>query len=249
MFGHSPCILPRVPRPSRVPARYAGRVIRALCFDLDGTLGGYAGDFNAFLSLLRSELMLQACDMNRFAKLMREELARDGELRLERVLERVLTRLEQRAPADLGALAAAALGAYAEEVRPAPGAGRMLERLAAREVPMAVVSNGPVDMQRAALRALGFEGYFRVVLVSGDPDVACRKPAPRIFALACSGLRTAPSETLMVGDTLEADIRGALDYGLQAVFVGPDAEAARLGVPAVGGVEPLDALLRERYGL
>jgi len=224
-------------------------VIRALCFDLDGTLGGYAGDFNAFLSLLRSELMLQACDMNDFARIMREELARDGELRLETVLRRALLRLDQRAPVDLAALADAALDAYADEVRPAAGAARMLERLGVRGVPMAVVSNGPVDMQRSALRALGFERHFRAVLISGDPDVACRKPAPRIFSLACAGLLTPPGETLMVGDTPEADIRGALDYGLEAVFVGPDAEGARLGVPAVGGVEPLDALLRERYGL
>lgn len=224
-------------------------MIRAVCFDLDGTLGGYAGDFQAFLALLRSELLLQACDMNDFARIMREELARDGPLRLETVLRRTLARLEQRAPVDLAELAEAALGAYAEEVRPAAGAERMLQRLERRGVPLAIVSNGPVDMQRAALRALGFERFFRTVVISGDPAVGCRKPAPRIFALACSGLQVPPDEVLMVGDSLEADIRGALDHGMQAVLVGPDALGARLDVPAVGGVEPLDALLRERYGL
>lgn len=222
---------------------------RAVCFDLDGTLGGYAGDFSGFLALLRAELLLYACDMNRFAGVVREELARDGALTLERVLARVLERLEQRPTADLPALAQAALGAYADEVRVAPGARGMLDRLRAAGVPMAVVSNGPVDMQRAALRAMGFEGYFRAVLISGDPDVAVRKPAPRIFALACTALELPPHEVVMAGDNLEADIRGALDYGMQAVFVGADADAARLGVAAVGGVEPLDALLRERYGL
>jgi len=223
--------------------------VRAVCFDLDGTLGGYAGDFNAFLALLRAELMLYACDMNSFAGLVREELARDGALTLERVLERVLGRLDQRPTAELPGLVDAALGAYAEEVRAAPGASAMLQRLERAGVPLALVSNGPVDMQRTALRALGFERYFRAVLISGDPDVAARKPAARIFSLACVALEASPQEVLMAGDNLEADIRGALDYGLEAVFVGADAEAARLGVPAVGGLEPLDALLRERYGL
>src|SRR5690606_36341265 len=103
----------------------------------------------------------------------------------------------------------------------------LLERLWARGVPLALVSNGPVDMQRAALRALGFEKYFRAVLVSGDRDVAARKPAPRIFSLACVGLETVPEETLMVGDDLEADVRGAVDYGLQAVWLTRDPTAAR----------------------
>lgn len=197
-------------------------MIRGVCFDLDGTLGGYAGDFTAFLGLLRAELMLQACDMNRFASVATAELRRDGPLTLASALHRTLERLEMRIPADLEGLAEASVRSYAEDVRPAPGAEALLERLWASRVPMALVSNGPVDMQRAALRALGFEKYFRSVLVSGDQDVAARKPAPRIFSLACVGLETLPAETLMVGDDLEADVVGALDYGLLAVWLTSD---------------------------
>src|SRR5690625_662250 len=48
---------------SGAPAlRYASSMLNAICFDLDGTLGHYAGDFQALASLLRSELMLQQCD-------------------------------------------------------------------------------------------------------------------------------------------------------------------------------------------
>ena len=246
-------------------------MIRGVCFDLDGTLGGYAGDFSAFLGLLRAELMLQACDMNRFASVVTAELRRDGPLTLELALRRTLDRLELRSPADLGALAEAATASYAEDVRSAPGAGELLERLWARGVPLALVSNGPVDMQRAALRALGFEKYFRAVLVSGDRDVAARKPAPRIFSLACVGLETMPEETLMVGDDLEADVRGAVDYGLQAVWLTRDpAEAGSIpvtrdaseagSVPVTRGaseagsvrrtrdLEELGAMLDERLG-
>ncbi len=224
-------------------------MVRAICFDLDGTLGGYAGDFHGFLALLRHELMLQACDMNRFAEYMREELGRDGALTLATVLTRVLSRLDQRPGTDLENLAEAAIGAYVEEVRPADGAERMLARLHAARVPMALVSNGAIDMQRAALKKLGFARYFRCVLISGDRDVAVRKPGPRIFALACTGLEAAPHEIVMVGDSVQADIRGALDHGMAAVFVGSDAEVQGLAVPAVGGIDPLDLLLQERFGL
>src|SRR5690606_9408753 len=188
-----------------------------LCFDLDGTLGRYAGDFRAFAGLLRGQLMLQACDMNRFYDLLSVELRRDGPVTLERGLAAVLERLDQRVPADLPALAAEAVEAYAEDVRPLPGARELLERLDAAGVPMALLTNGPEDMQRAAL--------------------------------ACTGLQSLPERTVMIGDSPEADVRGALDYGLQAVLVGDAGRAGALGVPAVAGMAELDALLRTRYGV
>lgn len=223
--------------------------VKGVCFDLDGTLGGYVGDFGGLLALARTELMLQACDMNRFAGMMREELRADGPLDLAGVLTAVLGRLEQRPPPDLGAVVASLLATYAAEVRPAPGAAELLERLDGAGVKLALVSNGPVDMQRAALAKLGFERRFRSVLISGDRDVAARKPARRIFGLACTGLETVPEETLMIGNDADADVAGALAYGMQAVLIGSEQAGRDLGVPAVGGLLPLDTLLKARYGL
>jgi len=220
-----------------------------VCFDLDGTLGGYAGDFGGLLAVLRSELMLEQCAMNTFGAIVQEELRRDGHLTLRIVIERTLERLEQRAPADLEELAAQIAERYAAEVRPAQGAAGLLQRLYAGGVKLALLSNGPADMQFAALRALGFEKHFRVVLMSGDRDVAARKPARRIFSLACTGLETAPERTLMIGNDPHADVGGALAYGMHALLVGSDRDAREHGVTAVGGLVPLDTLLRTRYAL
>lgn len=224
-------------------------MIDGVCFDLDGTIGGYAGDFGGLLALARTELMLEQCAMNSFAAIVREELRRDGPLTIKNVLERTLERLEQRAQVDLDMLAEEITNAYAEEVRQAPGAAALLARLDTNGVKLALLSNGPVDMQRAALERLGFEKHFRVVLISGDRDVAARKPASRIFSLACAGLETVPERTLMIGNDVVADIEGAMSYGLKAILVGADREVEELGVPAVGGMEPLDTLLSARYGL
>ena len=220
-----------------------------MCFDLDGTLGGYAGDFGGLLALLRSELMLQQCSMNKFGAIVQEELRRDGHLTLRLVVERTLDRLEQRVPGDVEKLAQEIAQHYAAEVRPAPGAAALLARLDRSGVKLALLSNGPADMQTAALHALGFENYFRVILMSGDRDVAARKPAQRIFSLACTGLETLPERTLMIGNDPHADVAGALAYGMQALLLGSDRDAAELGVTAVGGLEPLDTLLRTRYRL
>lgn len=203
--------------------------MNAVCLDLDDTLGRYASDFAAFLAYVRNELALHQCDMNAFAKLMSDELRSDGPLTFETVLLRVLERLQQRPPADLPALASAAVRAYAADFRPLPGAGDMVASLDAAGVKLALLTNGPNDMQRAALRALGFERHFRAVLVSGDPDVAVRKPAPRMFALACTALEVTPEEAVMIGDDLDTDVGGALDYGLRAVHVGPLAGPLPIG--------------------
>ena len=193
--------------------------------------------------------MLEQCAMNKFGAIVQDELRRDGHLTIRLVIERTLERLEQRAPADIDELAAEIVAHYAAEVRPAQGAAALLQRLDAAGVRLALLSNGPADMQLAALRALGFEKHFRVVLVSGDRDVAARKPSPRIFSLACTGLESEPHRTLMIGNDPHADVGGALAYGMQALLVGSDRDARELGVTAVGGLVPLDTLLRTRYGL
>lgn len=222
---------------------------KAVCFDLDGTLARYTGDFQALAALLRSELMLHMCDMNSFYSTLSTELTRDGALTLEDSLRRVLDRLEQRAPADLDRVAADAARAYGEDVRLLPGAKELLERLDAAGVKMALLTNGPEDMQKAAINVLGVARHFRAILVSGDRDVAARKPAPRIFSLVCTGLQMVPEQIVMVGDNVEADIGGALDYGLQAVLMdhggtgAPDRAPA--GVPVVTSLAELSGLLDE----
>ncbi len=230
--------------------RYSAAMVKAVCFDLDGTLARYTGDFQGLMALLRSELMLQMCDMNSFGAALQAELAHEGALRLEDALARVLERFEQRPPPDLARIAEGAARAYAEEIRTYPGAQALLERLDRAGVKLALLSNGPDDMQKAALNATGLARYFRVVLVSGDRDVAARKPAPRIFSLACAGLQTVPEETLMVGDNAVADVGGALEYGLQAVLIAhPDhAEpvTAPAGVPLVRSLGELDDMLQAR---
>lgn len=61
------------------------------------------------------------------------------------------------------------------------------------------------------------EPFFDFVLTSA----ACsyRKPHPRIFELAMAHWNILPREIAMVGDSLEADIRGAQRLGIYAVWI------------------------------
>lgn len=196
--------------------------IRAVCFDLDGTLAHFTGDYALFVEGFRAELNLELCDMNAFASRLAAEERREGPGTLRRSLETVLRGLEQRLPDDLDDLTARAIADYCANVALLPGAKEVLAWCRAHDLPLALVTNAHADGQWAVVRALGLEGYFRRILISGDEGVAVRKPNPRIFALACDALGTLPEETVMVGDNLEADIRGALACGMQAVYLGAE---------------------------
>ncbi len=193
-------------------------MIQALCFDFDGTLAHFQGDFLQLLDAFRTELMLGQCDMNAFSEVLSSELRAAGQVSLLSATTRTLQKLEQRIPLDLTEIVGGTLNDYSAQVILLPGAQEVLELVS--HLPLALVSNGPSDMQRAALEKVGIEPYFKTVVVSGDEDVAVRKPNPRIFELACERLDVPPEEVLMIGDNLEADVQGALAAGLQAVRLG-----------------------------
>jgi len=72
------------------------------------------------------------------------------------------------------------------------------------------------DVQQLVSR-FDISQFFDFIVTSA----ACsyRKPHPRIFELALSNWYFLPSEAVMVGDNLDADIRGAKSAGLYAVWI------------------------------
>lgn len=92
---------------------------------------------------------------------------------------------------------------------------------------MGLISNAGDDQDvQQLVRRFEISPYFDFILTSA----ACsyRKPHPRIFELAIANWYFLPSETVMVGDNLDADIRGAKSAGLYAVWIsrraGPSSE-------------------------
>src|SRR5512147_2357415 len=93
-----------------------------------------------------------------------------------------------------------------------------LQKLEADGYRMGLISNaGDDDDVQQLARRFGIARYFDFILTSA----ACsyRKPHPRIFELALSNWYFLPSEAVMVGDNLDADIRGAQSAGLYAIWL------------------------------
>jgi HAD superfamily hydrolase (TIGR01549 family) len=93
-----------------------------------------------------------------------------------------------------------------------------LQKLETDGYRMGLISNAgdDQDVQQLA-RRFGIDRYFDFILTSA----ACsyRKPHRRIFELALSNWYFLPSEAVMVGDNLDADVRGAQSVGLFAIWL------------------------------
>ncbi len=99
---------------------------------------------------------------------------------------------------------------------PFPETTTVLEDLRGK-VRLVLATNGAPDLQRLKLETSGLASYFDEVLVSGD--IGYGKPHPRYFEHALRLADAGPDEALMVGDSLERDIRGAQDVGIRGVWV------------------------------
>jgi len=86
-----------------------------------------------------------------------------------------------------------------------------LEFLSSR-FPLVAVSNGNADIQR-----IGINAYFQASISAQQLGVG--KPDPRIFHAAAGAAEVEPSQVLHVGDDATLDVLGALDCGMQTVWI------------------------------
>ena len=107
-------------------------------------------------------------------------------------------------------------GRYPKELEsPYPQTQGLLERLAER-YRLGVIANQPAGTDER-LQGYGLLDYFDVCVSSGD--VGIEKPDPAIFHLALEQAGCVPTESVMLGDRLDNDIRPAKALGFRAVRV------------------------------
>ena len=79
-----------------------------------------------------------------------------------------------------------------------------------------IITNGFAEIQGNKLNNSYITPYFNTVTNSEMAGV--KKPNPKIFDFALDLAKTKKENSIMIGDCIEADIQGALDAGLDAIF-------------------------------
>ena len=96
------------------------------------------------------------------------------------------------------------------------GAEELVRYLAAK-YPLTVVTNGFVEVQYEKFDKSGLRDCFSHIVLS--EEVGCQKPNPRIFeeALRMNGLQA--EDVVMIGDSWSSDIQGAINAGIDQIWI------------------------------
>jgi len=82
-----------------------------------------------------------------------------------------------------------------------------------------ILSNGFREIQYRKMQNAGLAPYFERILLS--EDVSIQKPHKKIFDYALKNTNSRRSESLMIGDSFEADIAGAQNAHIDQIWYNP----------------------------
>ncbi len=202
--------------------------IRALCFDVDGTLSDsddlYARQYTAWIG--RAPFVRQPAVLARRLVMWLESpgnamLSLSDAVGLDGLVIPVIDWVYRHLPRKR------------TEYLLIPGVAEMLPRLKPH-YPMAVISARDQRNTMGFLDNCGLTAYFNVILTALSARHTKPYPDPILMAAQMMGVR--PEECLMIGDTT-VDVRAAKAAGAQVVSVlcgfGEEAELRRLGTDLI----------------
>lgn len=85
--------------------------------------------------------------------------------------------------------------------------------------PLYLISNGFKESTEIKVAGTGIARYFKHIIIS--EVVGVNKPDRAIFQHALDLAGAVKQRSLMIGDSLEADVRGALNFGMDAIYFNP----------------------------
>lgn len=204
--------------------------LRAVLFDLDGTLLDSAPDIGAALNAALASVGLAALELDHIktmvgggAHLLCSRALAAGPrggatISADALLEKFIAHYEAH-PCERSVL-------Y-------PGARDSLERLKRQGLSLGLVTNKPDRLTQVIVDALALRPLFGCIL-GGQPALRL-KPDPDMLLRACKLLGVAPHEALMVGDS-RADLGAARSAGMACILLahGYSSEPVhRMGADAV----------------
>jgi putative hydrolase of the HAD superfamily len=98
-----------------------------------------------------------------------------------------------------------------------PYAKEILLYLSEKQYALHLVTNGFEKTQHSKLKHSGLDEYFKEVITSEGSNSL--KPNKEIFEFALSRSGATKEQSIMLGDSIEVDIIGAKNYGIDQVYI------------------------------
>jgi putative hydrolase of the HAD superfamily len=79
-----------------------------------------------------------------------------------------------------------------------------------------IITNGFAEIQDKKLNVSGLQPYFETITNSENAGV--KKPNPKIYEYALTIAKADKKTSVMIGDCIDADVFGAINFGIDALF-------------------------------
>jgi putative hydrolase of the HAD superfamily len=79
-----------------------------------------------------------------------------------------------------------------------------------------IITNGFIEVQHKKINNANMAHFFKTV--TNSEMAGAKKPHKQIFQHALSLAQAHKAESIMIGDSMHADVQGALDFGIKALF-------------------------------
>ncbi len=79
-----------------------------------------------------------------------------------------------------------------------------------------IITNGFEEAQERKMHNANIKSYFKTI--TNSEMVGVKKPNPKIFNFALDSAKANSTESVMIGDSLEADIEGAHNIGMETIY-------------------------------
>lgn len=184
--------------------------MKAILFDLDGTLLDTARDFAYAINLILARSRKPALDFNLFRKEVHGESRRmisfafnieESDPKFEAIRENFLRTYNKNSTRHTIFF---------------PGVKLVLETLDAKKIPWGIVTSKPTWLTKSVLKHFELDKRAKCI-VMGD-TLEKIKPDPTPLLYACKKMLVAPEDTIYVGD-LKTDIIAAKAAGMKSIAV------------------------------
>lgn len=83
-----------------------------------------------------------------------------------------------------------------------------------------IITNGFAHVQESKMINSNLNAYFQTI--TNSEMAGNKKPHSSIFKYALKQSNALKEESIMIGDSWEADVLGALEFGIQAIYFNPE---------------------------
>jgi putative hydrolase of the HAD superfamily len=198
-----------------------------LFFDLDNTLWDFTTNSRLAMeqTLIKNELLSRICSFEAFFEVyeqINQSLWSDYHSKRITKQKLIVERFSRSMQTfgiydyDWNELNSLYLENMALQTQLYPGTMETLSILKSKGYQMHIITNGFREVQYSKLTNCGLAGFFTKVFIS--EEIQTTKPHRQIFEHALKSTNASKKRSIMIGDSWETDIIGALEFGMDQIM-------------------------------